>query len=440
MASGAALLQKLARQAVTRLLASGQHPTLTQSLFTPEERQQLAHELAAVTTTASLLGRSLVADHAGRVRRRQQRRVKEGQSVALDVPEVLQSTDYSCGAACLRAVLDYHGVEAGEGELAELLGTSPAAGTSPEAIQRLSRRLGLETEARTGASLDDLAAALARNAPCICAVQRNTTGHWVVVIGIDAGQVHLMDPLDGLCSQSAELFTLNWWDESGGKRYDRFALAVGAPMRESRLHRVLESGPVPPFAPDEALDFFRALVPVLGTDPHLLPNLQRTAFTLAAATEQELLQAVQAAILQRLATGEVGTGRAAVQAVLDAAGVGSQPGYAETVFRTNAVSSYNQGTHEQLQREAETFPVWRYSNPDDNRSRPKHAALNGTYYPASVSLDQVRGATLADKANCRCVQLPVDKWEWADLRAGGARIAPGFPDVLAGLQISGPAS
>jgi hypothetical protein len=292
--------------------------------------------------------------------------------------------------------------------------------------------LGLQAEARDDASLEDLEHALAANAPCVCCVQRHGGGHWVVVTGVGPDSVEIMDPLEGHVSVPRDEFTANWWDTANGRRYDRFALAVGPPavVRESILHRFLEAADVPVLTPDAAIDFFRALIPTLGTDPgRVLPDLRRTAFTLAAATEQELLQAVKGVILDRLTTGQASTGPAAVRAALDAAGVGDGGNYATTVFRTNVMDSYNQGLHDELKDLADTFPVWKYSNPGDNRSRPDHSARSGNYYPASVTIDQVRGTEPKEKMNCRCVPIPVDKWTWADLYAKGTRVAQGYPDV-----------
>lgn len=839
MSDGAALLNELAKSAVGRLLAEPHRAVLAHELFTPEERDRLAAELAACTATAGLLGRSLVRDHAARVNRRRRPRLKESRDVPggpvlagdpgpaagapdprragpLDVPFVRQDTSYSCGAACLKAVLDYHGTVMDEGELARLLGTSPAEGTSPEAMERLAGLLGLETEARDNASLDDVVHALANNAPCVCAVQAHGGGHWVVVLGVAGDRVTFMDPMAGIGDVPAEEFVDDWWDTAGGKRYDRYALAVGpaacgcseaeieavlegffadcerddkghcvgsgggdadgakeepkpaaeappaesppkrsllqkakalgvaialkvgelapdlldtgddfakifytsrkaggadwdvpvlspmqcahiagfvlakaalwakhklrgpkpttesdtsaerrerladgllhvftelhkeyrqlgpAPTREevedyldrerpdpvvegnffsdcdrdehghcvgsggassgggkdkptistadrpktksglymkeadlhaaaadpakekalradlhpkdkkkfdglmqrlrgsqagqpakpaaaspapaaspqehaqhvlsgmkaldqgvnlvsmadmrdhlgkqgldraqqdaaivglmrqgvlsgsgpegrhgitpreqealmpmgdqrvgylslrhveslqsrpaSPLHALLEAQALAPLAPEAALDFFRQLIPSLAVDPlRVFPDLRRATFTLAQATEQELLATVKQVILDRLQSGDVGTGPAAVRAVLDQAGVSQgNPQYAETVFRTNAVSAYNQGVQDQLVQEAETFSVWKYSNPTDSRSRPEHAARDGRYYPASVPFNAVRGTDKKDVMNCRCTPIPIDKWTWEELQAKGAKLS-----------------
>jgi hypothetical protein len=119
------------------------------------------------------------------------------------------------------------------------------------------------------------------------------------------------------------------------------------------------------------------------------------------------------------------TGPQAVGRLLDQAGVSPQnPGYSELVFRTNAMDAYNTGSEEERQDPdvIETFPVWRMSNPDDGRSRPSHAARNGNYYAAEVSFFTVRGTAAEDVIQCRCVPIPVSKYEWKDLRAAGARL------------------
>ncbi|MGH8356227.1 MAG: phage minor head protein [Pseudomonas sp.] len=195
--------------------------------------------------------------------------------------------------------------------------------------------------------------------------------------------------------------------------------------RPSALYRLLEGSQVPPLQPEAAIDFFRRLVPTLGTlPPRLLPDLRRQAFTLAVATDTELLKSVQSIITAFLGRGEPVDTPAAIGALLDAAGVAPKnPQYAEMVFRTNAMDSYNQGLQDELAREVETFPVWLYSNPDDSRSRPTHAARDGNYYPTRTLFAQVRGTDAADVINCRCTAVPIDKWDWAERQARGAKLA-----------------
>jgi len=176
---------------------------------------------------------------------------------------------------------------------------------------------------------------------------------------------------------------------------------------------------VKPIPPEEALRYFRDLMPSLSEDPEFDDRHRRTSFTLAENTGEVMLRAVQDAITEALAKGTTGT--YAVQSILDAAGVTPRnPQYAEMVFRTNALDSYNTGYDDERQDPdvAEEFPVWQYEGIKDGRQGSDHAPHFGKYYPASVSFNEVRG----DRPfNCRCTQRVVNRREWARLEAAGAR-------------------
>ncbi len=84
-----------------------------------------------------------------------------------------------------------------------------------------------------------------------------------------------------------------------------------------------------------------------------------------------------------------------------------------------------------MSAQQDLFPTWRYSNPDDSRSRPSHAARNGLYYPSSVPFTAIRGTAAADVINCRCLPIAIDRWSWRALRAAGARLADGYSEPAA---------
>jgi hypothetical protein len=202
----------------------------------------------------------------------------------------------------------------------------------------------------------------------------------------------------------------------------------------SPLHEDL-TAPVEPLPPEAALTYFASLVPRLGVDPGRFgPDQRRRAFTLAVATDRELLDRVHAAVLEGLAGGTgVPTGENSVEKILDAAGVTpANPQYAEMVFRTNAMDAYNQGADDERRAPdvVATLPVWQYLHSGNTTNpRPRHRALDGKYFPASVPFNAVRGSGIADLANCGCTQLVIDRWAWARLRAAGARIADGYQEA-----------
>lgn len=133
-------------------------------------------------------------------------RVTLGETPILPVPDSRQGTSYSCGAAALRSVLGYYGVEVEEEELMQKLGTSPENGTRPEAIVRVAREYGLQAELRQGVKLEDLESEMKAGRPAIvdCQAWREDTdtpwkdrwedGHYMVTVGLDSKNVYFEDP------------------------------------------------------------------------------------------------------------------------------------------------------------------------------------------------------------------------------------------------------
>jgi predicted double-glycine peptidase len=122
------------------------------------------------------------------------------------VPDVRQSTGYTCGAAALQACLAYWGIAEREDRLAARLHSTPENGTHPEDILRVAREFGLTSELREGLALADLEAGLAAGATVIVDLQawRERTdvpwtetwddGHYMVLLGLDAGSLYFEDP------------------------------------------------------------------------------------------------------------------------------------------------------------------------------------------------------------------------------------------------------
>jgi len=125
-----------------------------------------------------------------------------------NIPDVRQSTTYSCGAAALQAVLNYYGIDKRERALMDMLKTTEEAGTSPENIVRVATELGLQADPRENLTYEDLEKAFREGAPVICAIQAWTDappgkrswaadwedGHYVIIIGADEQFVYVEDP------------------------------------------------------------------------------------------------------------------------------------------------------------------------------------------------------------------------------------------------------
>jgi predicted double-glycine peptidase len=122
------------------------------------------------------------------------------------IPDVRQSTGYSCGAAALQAVLARWGVAEREDRLMKRLHSTPEQGTHPDDIVRGAREFGLKAELHEGLELSDLEAALGRGLSVIVDLQawrekedRPWTelwddGHYMVLLGMDEKNLYFEDP------------------------------------------------------------------------------------------------------------------------------------------------------------------------------------------------------------------------------------------------------
>jgi hypothetical protein len=146
----------------------------------------------------------------------------------LDVPDIRQESDYDCGPAALAAALGFLGLPADRGAFMTALATT-VKGTTPEAVMLYACTLP-EVLMTAGGNLEiaDLAHFFAAGHPSLCPIQAGpasgeSSGHWVVVIGVALGQVFFHDPAAGRRMLSEEDFLAAWHD--GG--YQQFAIALG---------------------------------------------------------------------------------------------------------------------------------------------------------------------------------------------------------------------
>ncbi len=142
-----------------------------------------------------------------------------------------QSTEYSCGAAALQAVLHYWGRDLEEEELMHLLHTSPETGTYVGDIARVARGLGMSAEVKENLSLTDLHESLKKGVPVIVCGQAwrsredsDTSvredwedGHYVVVLGMDERYIYYQDPFikRGKVFVSHQMFEQSWHNVRG---------------------------------------------------------------------------------------------------------------------------------------------------------------------------------------------------------------------------------
>lgn len=105
-----------------------------------------------------------------------------------------------CLPACAQMVLAHLGIFRSQTDLAQMMGTQRGVGTPASNITRLvSEQLDV---IYTSGSLGDIAAWIDRDVPPIVFVQAGELSHWhgeqshhaLVVVGIEAQTVHVLDP------------------------------------------------------------------------------------------------------------------------------------------------------------------------------------------------------------------------------------------------------
>lgn len=144
----------------------------------------------------------------------------------LDVPKYKQTTDYSCGPACLRAILAFYDREVSEKEITEQIGTTHH-GTPPSKLLQGAWSYGLKGRWRKKATIADLRRAVEEGAPVIVNWFSHDDGHYSVVVGVDDKKVTFLDPEDGkLRSMPHDVFMRVWFDFPSPHIEHRFQLRI----------------------------------------------------------------------------------------------------------------------------------------------------------------------------------------------------------------------
>src|SRR5262245_1088795 len=161
------------------------------------------------------------------------------------VPDVVQTTNYSCGPSAVVALLAYYGIAADEQEIIREAKTDPKIGAELEDLADVVQRRGLQATVCEGLDLADLERELKARYPVLILNQswRDNShvpwdddwddGHYLLVIGISAVYVFVEDPVlkgsRGLIPRSE--FVARWHDWTIDKRraWGQALLVHGSP-------------------------------------------------------------------------------------------------------------------------------------------------------------------------------------------------------------------
>ena len=118
----------------------------------------------------------------------------------LKIPYFRQETNTTCGVACVKMVLAFHGKEISEIELEDACETSWLGNTCGEIVSGI-KKLGFEAEEVDNVTIKYLSAQLKKNSPLVALIDPAVLygglegfGHFVVITGIEDDKIYYHDP------------------------------------------------------------------------------------------------------------------------------------------------------------------------------------------------------------------------------------------------------
>jgi predicted GNAT family acetyltransferase/predicted double-glycine peptidase len=163
--------------------------------------------MAAFPTTSTYLGAKGLAGRA------------LGMKKEAAVAPYQQKTDWTCSAACFKAVLNHFGIDVSEDQAVELIGTRPGRGAECDEIVNAARAMSLDSFEYSFDSIEQAKILIDQDIPIICDIQSFNhpgKGHYVVLTKIDPDSVELMDPNTpgNIRTISRAEMETRWWDRA----------------------------------------------------------------------------------------------------------------------------------------------------------------------------------------------------------------------------------
>lgn len=155
--------------------------------------------------------------------------------------------------------------------------------------------------------------------------------------------------------------------------------------------------------PTEAIDYFKRKNIVTKKEFDELSNEAKSAsFYVSGIYRQDILEAFKKEITDALESGQ--TQKYVVKQFKEILDGADHPElgdfHLETIFRSNMALSQGYGRRKQMEEVADLLPYWQRKAVNDDRTRPKHRALNGVIFPADHEFWDDHFCP--DDFNCRC--------------------------------------
>jgi predicted double-glycine peptidase len=132
-----------------------------------------------------------------------------------------QETNYTCGAAAMRMVLEYFGIKKSEKQIVNLLGTNKVRGTWIKNFPSLAERLKLNYIVKRNSRIEDLKEYQKKGYQIIICylIPKDKVDHYSVLKKIDSKNIYFFDPWYGAEHKlPLNYFKKIWYSD---KRYEK---------------------------------------------------------------------------------------------------------------------------------------------------------------------------------------------------------------------------
>lgn len=358
---------------------------------------------------------------------------------SLRVPDFRQKLSYDCGAACVRSVAAYFGVNGkrSESDFIRLVGAEPETGAHPDAIRAGCEALGLTAVITEPMAVGDLDRCTRMGRPVICPIQIGEpisgmrTGHYVVVLGVDDHHVFYQDPLAGRCAMPIDEFKARWHDvEANGEIDVHLGIIVGGqrtrlqerdiPNTARGLIGIEPSGTfdlsagIELLGDEAARDLFQSLIFPPPDESVVRAVVFQSNWVQRLATQTALgtPDAIASKVVQALATGKK-VNELARDLLPVVNGVRST---ARRIARDENMHAAHAMQHQAWAQLGDMVTGYQVNAVLDERTRPLHRARNGQVFYKQPKGSQLgmnecpqppREADGSHAYNCRCFLTPV---------------------------------
>lgn len=143
--------------------------------------------------------------------------MRKKQEFFLPVGNVNQITNYACGAAALKIVLDYYNLNLSQEKIMKLARTTKEKGTDPKDIAAAAKELGFKVVWRQRWTVDEVKRSLKKGIPVIANFQlehKKGEGHYAVIIGFTKNEFIISDPHSGFSFRKVNIdkFMSHWYE------------------------------------------------------------------------------------------------------------------------------------------------------------------------------------------------------------------------------------